>query len=920
MKKTKIFIIITFLSLFLISCGRKNNDELLEKKMFPYEFMSMMKSYPDEVFDYRAFIDISQKETVALKSTKSNTEWRLEGPGNIGGRINVVEVHPTNSNIIFVGNASGGIYKTTDGGNTWYPVFDDAPYLAIGAIAFDPNNPNIMYAGTGDPNIGGYPFIGNGIYKSTDGGETWSNIGLSETSIISRIEVSPANSSVIYVATMGLPFERTPDRGLYKTTDGGTTWQKILYISDDAGIADILINPSNPQIIYATGWNRIRNRYESVTVGQAAKIYKTTDGGNSWNILTNGLPTEDLCRIGLCMSESNPDKIYAMYLGTDFEIYNIYKTTDAGSSWTALNISGLEGMMGGFGWYFGQIRLNPANDNEIYVLGVDMFRTTNGGTSWSMCVPEWWTYEVHADKHDLFYINSTTLLLATDGGLYKSTDNCATWTDIENIPNNQVYRITVNPFQDGVYRIGVQDNGTSDGNYSTLNEWVRVFGGDGFQPYFDPNNSDNQYVATQNGSLYSSQDGGYNFYDFSYTIEGTDRRAWDFPYIMSPHSSNTFFCGTYRVYKNTNAPYDYWTPISPDLTEGTDNRFHVISTISQSIINEDIIYSGASDGYVYRTLNGGTDWENISTGLPERYISCVKASSLDENTVFISNSGYMYNEYVPHLHKSDNNGDTWTDISGDLPQFGINDIWISASGNDEIIFVATDGGVYFTTNGGNNWTRAGSNMPIVTVYDIEYDEVNDRIIAGTYGKSVMSIDLIDLISLPSINPTTAIFYIDSSTDISTVITWNSGTQISSIYDGVSNLDANDYSLSANTLTIKSEFLETVLSEVNQTITLTITFDTGDTSELIITAKSNTNNISNLNTVVGVYPNPSNGIFNFNLDGEYKCHIFSLTGKQIATYRLNQSSSLIDLSTQISGIYIVNLTGNTSYSFYLILNK
>jgi len=747
MKNFKILSLL-LVSIITFSCNKsKNVESLLDKKMEPYDYMSIIKSYPDTVFDYRTFTQIAKKENLRQKSlAKTNIEWRLEGPGNIGGRINVVVNHPTNSNIIFVGNASGGIYKTVDGGTNWYPVFDDNAYLAIGAIVIDHNNPNVMYVGTGDPAISSYPFLGDGIYKSTDGGETWTQIGLAETAIISKIVIDPQNSNIIYASTMGLPFERTPDRGLYKSIDGGNTWTHILFISNDSGIADFVINPVNPQILYATGWNRIRNRNESLINGQAAKIYKSTNGGQTWNILTNGLPAEDMCRIGLCISQSNPDLIYALYIGTDFEVYNIYKTINGGDLWTSINIAELDGMMSGFGWYFGQIRMNPANNNELYVLGVDMYKTTNGGTSWQLAVPEWWNYEVHADKHDLHFINSTTILLATDGGLYKSSNNCATWTDIENIPNNQVYHVAVNPFISGSYRIGVQDNGTSDGNYNSVNDWQRVFGGDGFQARFDPTNSNNQYVETQNGNIYSSSDGGSSFYDFSASIVETDRRAWDMPYIVSKQNPKTMFTGTYRIYKNTNAPNDNWSPISPDLTKGINDRFHVISTISQSPLNQNIIYSGASDGLVYVTIDGGSNWTNISEGLPERFISCVYASEIDENTVYISNSGYMNNEYIPHIHKSINNGETWTDISGDLPQFGINDIWIAPNQNDNTIFVATDGGVYFTTNGGTNWSKVGNNMPLVPVLDIEYDATNQRIIAATYGKSLMSIDYSAVIS------------------------------------------------------------------------------------------------------------------------------------------------------------------------------
>jgi len=921
MKQIKNVVLLVCVLIIAFSCNKqKKAEDLLAQKFVPYDYMSLIRSYPDNYFDYRNYTELVKKENIRLKTAaKSNVDWRLEGPGNIGGRINVVEADPNNANIILVGNASGGIYKTTNGGNSWYPVFDENPYLAIGAIAFDPNNSNIIYAGTGDPYISSFPFVGDGIYKSTDAGETWTQMGLAEASIISRIEVDPLNNNIIYAATMGLPFARTPDRGLYKSTDGGITWTHILFISNDSGIADMLINPTNPQILYATGWNRIRNRQESLIIGQAAKIYKTTDGGVTWNILTNGLPAEDMCRIGLCMSESNPNLIYAMYIGTDFEVYNIYKTINGGDSWTSLNISELSGMMGAFGWYFGQIRINPTNNNELYVLGVEMFKTTDGGTSWQLAAPEWWTYEVHADKHDLFFVNSTTLLLSTDGGLYKSTNDCVNWTDIDNIPNNQVYHVAINPFQSGVYRIGVQDNGTSDGNYNDINNWLRVFGGDGFQPLFDPYDSNIQYVETQNGNLYVSTDGGNYFNNFVSTIESTDRRAWDMPVIISPTESNTLFTGTYRIYKNSSSPSDNWVAISPDLTKEIDDRFHVISTISQSPINQDIIYSGASDGLVYKTIDGGSNWINISAGLPERYISSVKASPTDENTVYISNSGYMYNEYIPHIHKSINKGDTWTDISGDLPQFGINDIWILPS-DENIIFTATDAGVYYTSNGGINWFRVGSNMPIVPVLDIEFDEANQRIVAGTYGKSLMSIDYQALFTNATIFPSQALYDIATQNNVTTNITWNSATSITSIKNGISNLQNTDYNLTTNVLTISNTYLSTVLLNNNQSITLTINFDSGNAANFVITAKNSSVNISDLTNKVNCYPNPSSGILTFDVSEDCVVDIFNILGKKIMTKKINQTENQIDLSTQIAGNYIVKVKGSKNYSFLIVIQK
>ena len=284
-------------------------EKVYHQKHEPYDYFFLQRSYPDETFDiiaYEKAIKKVSKNISLLKNSSPkniNSSWTIEGPGNIGGRINVVITHPDSSNIMYIGNANGGVFKTIDGGNSWVPVFDEFSFLAIGAIALDPINPDIVYVGTGDPNISGYPFIGDGIYKSIDGGANWTHIGLTEQRIISRIVINPDSPNIIYAAAMGLPFERNNDRGLYRTTDGGDTWEQILFISDEAGIIDLVMDPYNSQVLYAAGWNRIRNNSESVVYGQAAKIYKTNDGGDTWDTLSNGLPTEDMSRIGLCVRQ-----------------------------------------------------------------------------------------------------------------------------------------------------------------------------------------------------------------------------------------------------------------------------------------------------------------------------------------------------------------------------------------------------------------------------------------------------------------------------------------------------------------------------------------------------------------------------------------------------------------------------------------
>lgn len=734
---------IIFLTFFLAIFGCNSNQPAdVKLKQEPFDQIYFQRAYPDQVMDFKEMENVTHKVSQEL-SAKSivDAEWLAEGPGNIGGRINAIAVDQNNSDIIFVGNSAGGIFRTTNGGTDWLPVADDFSYLSVGSIVISNQNSNVIYAGTGDPNISGLPHVGNGVYKSIDGGDTWEHKGLELPRIVSRLVLDPNDDQTIYAATMGLPFERNDDRGLYKSIDGGDSWTQILFVSDEAGITDLVINPSDPSILYASSWTRIRNNTESIIIGEDAHIYKSENAGETWEILTNGLPDGEQGRIGLTISQSNPEVLYTVYVGIDSQIEGIYKTTDSGSNWTAFELPAeLNNALGGFGWYFAQIRVSPFDDNEVSVLGVDLYTTYNSGETWEMSTPPWWNYTVHADKHDLFYINQSTILLATDGGLYRSEDHFQSWQDIENIPNTQFYRVTVNPHESGIYTGGAQDNGTTTGSASDMNNWNRDYGGDGFQAIYHPQDDNVRYAETQNGNINKSINGGSSWSDFNAGIDSDDRTNWDTPLLMSPHNSEILYTGTYRVYKNED---EFWEPISDDVTDGVifGDRYHTTTTIDESPIQEGFLYVGTTDGNVSRSLNGGADWENVSNGLPDRYVTNVKASPFDANTVFVTHSGFKDNDNVSHVHRSDDNGDSWVDISGDLIEQPINNIEIY---NETTYFIATDFGVYVTVNSGVNWERVGD-MPLIPVFDITIDEDLNRLIAGTFARSIQSVSIDDLL-------------------------------------------------------------------------------------------------------------------------------------------------------------------------------
>ncbi|MCB0515934.1 MAG: T9SS type A sorting domain-containing protein [Chitinophagales bacterium] len=757
MKKIPI-ILICFISIGLIyyssektfsSFLETEENETLDGKYVPDEMFFLQRTYPDKKFALNAYKNAVKEANSWRKKQNSRDSWRSEGPGNIGGRMTCLAADPTNPDIIYIGSARGGIFKTEDAGETWTPIFDEHTFLAIGDIEIDPNDPQTIYAGTGDKDISGYPGIGDGLYKSTDGGISWENIGLEEQTIISKIEVHPTNSELIYVSAMGLPFERNLQRGLYKSTDGGNSWSEILQLGDQTGVIDFLIDPTNPDIVYAAGWDRIRNNQESTTYGMGARVYKTTDGGNSWTNLDNNWPTTDsLSRVGLCMHPTNPNIIYAEIVGKDFQLQSILKSTNGGTNWNEVTSFQLGNALGGFGWYFGKIRLNPYNPNDLYILGVDLWRTSDEGQNWEMATPSWFSYQVHADKHDLIFLDANTLVLATDGGAYISYNNGDSWEDFENIPITQFYRVKANPHQSEDYWGGAQDNGTTNGNYLYYNNWGRRNGGDGFSVQFNGEDEYVVYSESQYGNIGVSENGGFSWDDATQGIDASDRVHWDAPYLVSTHNPDILYTGTYRIYKSDIGAVPYWTTISDDLTDGIiyGENFHTISTIAESCADENILYAGTTDANVWRSTNGGSSWENITQNLPERYVTHITTSCTNAQEVWVSHSGYKDNDFIPHLHHSSDAGNTWTDISGTLPNLGVNNIAVHPL-DENLIFVATDGGVFYSKDKGQYWNILGDNLPSIPVYDIDIDESDNRLIAGTFGRSIYSIDISEFIDL-----------------------------------------------------------------------------------------------------------------------------------------------------------------------------
>jgi photosystem II stability/assembly factor-like uncharacterized protein len=773
MKYTMLYFSFIVLSIIIYS---KSHISILKKQcmqgMQPDELYWQSRYYTSDETNPELLMQAYQKlfSEMKNKKTRGANNWQIEGPNNIGGRVNTLAIHPTDTNTILIGMPHGGIYRSVDGGSNWNPVFDNQTTQNISVIVFDKNNPNTVYAGTGDGPLAGDARMGNGVYRSIDAGITWTYFGLKQVQTITKIIIDPANANHILVSGMGNPFTKDINRGIYETTTGGATWNQILYIDSTIGIADMIINPQNAKTIFATSRYRSRSDKHSIVSGPKTKIFKTINGGQTWDTLSGGLPSGSQTRIGLAMSMQDTNKIYANYVnalnGSNFG--GVWRTLNGGTSWTR-RCPDSAIAMNGFGWYFGEIKVNPINDEMIYVLSVDLWRSTNGGQTFSLNAPIWYTYNVHADKHDLQFIDANTYYLTTDGGIYKTNNSGVNWIPKNKLPITEFYKVAYNTFEPTLYNGGAQDNGTSNGNATNANNWNRQFGGDGFQAYYDSLDINIAWVETQNGNIFVTTNGGGNYSNISNTITNTDRTNWSTPYIIDQSNVETMYMGTYRLYQNIFNLSNSWQAISPDLTDGpqnvNDSGFHTITTVAQNNFNANTLYVGTSDENVWVTTNLGSTWLQINTGLPNRYVTCVEASKAHDQTLYVSCSGYRLNDSTSYLYKSIDNGNTWVSIANNLPALPINNIYIHPNTHDSNMVVATDGGVYVTTTAGASWKRLGDNMPVIPVLDIDYNPSTQRLFVGTYARSMQSMAIDSVFKLEKANGNVGLLPVNKNIDV-----------------------------------------------------------------------------------------------------------------------------------------------------------
>ncbi len=716
-----------------------------EKKHYPSDWFFMQRAYPFGEIPLGKYYDAvkQSKQIQELSKATQVNPWILEGPTNIGGRISDVEMSKTSFDTIYAGAASGGVFKSTDGGMSWFAIFDETLALSIGDILLDPTNPNIIYVGTGEVNGGGgsVTYGGNGVYKSSDAGNTWMHLGLEGTEYISRIVVDPLNPQNIFIGAMGKLWGKNSERGLYRSTNGGGTWENKLFISDSTGCIDVAINPADPNIVYAAMWERIRRPDRRSYGGPTCGLYQSSDAGETWTELINGLPNNspNVGRIGISISASSPNIVYAIYADNIGYFDGVYASTNGGDNWARTNDGSLSSLFSSYGWWFGNIRVDPVNPDNVFVLGLDVYKTTNAGNSWFYS-----SGSMHVDQHGLYIHpqNNTFVVAGNDGGIYKSTNGGSSWTKFSIMPITQFYTCEVD------YQIpqrlygGTQDNGTNRTITGNLDDWNMIFGGDGFYVLVDPTDNNYVYAESQYGGFGRSTNGGSNFSYGLNGVSGSDRFNWSTPFIIDPTNPAKLYLGTHRVYRTYNRAIQ-WSAISPDLTNGPPSGNQVygtITTLSAAASDTNVVYAGTDDGNVWVTFDGGLNWVNISTSLPTRWVTRVAVDPFDAMVAFVTLSGYRYDEYLPHVFRTTDAGANWLDISSNLPEAPVNDIIVDPNISGKL-YVGTDVGVFYTDSLGVSWNYLGTSMPNSPVTDLVLHNPTRTLIAATYGRSMHSIDI-----------------------------------------------------------------------------------------------------------------------------------------------------------------------------------
>jgi photosystem II stability/assembly factor-like uncharacterized protein len=718
---------------------KQKQTSLSKSSPEPSEWHYRQRAYPHGQIDKKAYFRaINQKRAFLQHANRSNTaSWEYRGPDNIGGRITDVAVHPIDLNTIYAGAASGGLFKSTDRGESWTPILDEALSLSVGDLDVALTNPDILFVGTGEANAGGgsLTYDGAGIYKSADGGASWEHCGLENSGSIGRLVIDPKNENRVFVAAMGALFANNGERGIYRTENGGQSWEQVLYVTDSTGGVDLAIHPHHTDTIYAATWERIRRPGYRQYGGATSGIYRSYDGGDSWEAINDGLPTYGVGRIGISLCHDQPERMYAVVIDSTGDLIDVYKSSNGGDHWEIAGNSGAN--TPGFMWWFGRVWAHPQDPDIAYLASLDLYQTDNQGSFWTDI-----SSGVHVDQHAL-YIDPNTpeyMVLGNDGGLYLSEDGGQSWSHKNSLPITQFYTCEIDYSQPDRLYGGTQDNGTVRVINGQVDGWKKIWGGDGFVAQVDPLDNTYVYVESQYGNFRRSVNGGVGFF---YAVTGLGSgRNWNTPYMLDPQNPEILYLGGREIYKTVNRAVS-WQAISPQLVSapGDNNLLYgTFTSISVSALDSDIIYGGTDNGRLWLTTDGGASWTEITGQLPDRWLTRVLASPHEEATAFVTFSGYQHNDEQPHVLKTTDFGNSWTDISTNLPPIPTNCI-IQDPDNEHHLYLANDAGVYVSYTGGYHWTPLGMGLPNVIVSDLDYHPPTQTLVAATYGRSMYSLEL-----------------------------------------------------------------------------------------------------------------------------------------------------------------------------------
>jgi photosystem II stability/assembly factor-like uncharacterized protein len=779
---------------------------------------------------------VKKHQEMLAGSPYKNYPARLIGPTNMSGRV--VDIEVTNDfKTYYIAAASGGVWKTQDNGQSFTPLFDHQGSLGIGDMAIAPSDNNIIWVGTGENNSSRSTYAGSGIYKSEDGGDTWQFMGLPHSQHIGQIQIHPTNPDIVWVGSMGALYSKNEERGLYKTTDGGKTWKKTLYINDNTGIIDIKVHPTNPELLLAASWERFRQSHDFIGNGKGSGIWRSEDGGNTWKKTANGFPQDEFVgRIGFDFSLSNPNVVYALHdnqksesregrqpqrqaegdltfesfktlSGSDIQnldddklnrflrsnrfatkydaksvkqlirlgritpmqiaeyngtgqdanaaLFNsavigaeVYRSEDSGQNWTKVNETNLERVYNSYGYYFGEIRVGTSSEDEVYILGVPLLVSRDGGRTFARTDT---VGNVHSD-HQALWINpkdSKHLLLGTDGGLYSSYGGGERWSHLnDQLTISQFYSVMVDektPYN--VYG-GMQDNGVWYGSSTNKpsDQWTSLFGGDGMVVAVDTRSNDIVYTGSQFGNYYriNTKTNERKPVTPSHDIgRAPNRWNWRTPATLSKHNQDVFYMGSQYVYRSLDRG-DTWQTISPDLTKNQKSGnvpFATLAVLEESPFEFGTLYAGSDDGNLWITRDHGLNWIDISKGLPQnRWVSSISPSQHQEGLVYLTLTGYRFDEFNPFVYKSIDYGKTWTSIAGNLPLEAVNVIKEDHN-NPAILYLGTDQGLYVSTDAGKSYELMQGSIPNVAIYDMAIQKRENELVVATHGRSVFIVDL-----------------------------------------------------------------------------------------------------------------------------------------------------------------------------------